>query len=138
MMRAHHARLAASKGFTLVETIIVMVVLGIASVAIASLSSNIFFGQAASKDIQVGTQLMQECAEQVLAVRRASGYSAITSSSFGTTLCGGMTAFGGYSIPSVSFTDPYTGSGCPTGGTCKLASISQGGMTALTLVLVSY
>ncbi len=127
-------------GFTLVESIIVLVVLGIAAVGIISLQSQIFSGQSDIKNIQIGVQLMQECAEQVLATRRGSsgGYAAVTSPSFGTNACGGMTAFGSYSIPSVTLTDPYTGAGCHTGGTCKLVSITQDGLTPITLMLASY
>ncbi len=139
MRRGHLHRFAAHKGFTLIESIIVMVVLGIAAVAIINLQGNIFFGQSANKNMQIGVQLMQECAEQVLATRRGSrgGYTAVASPRFGTNACGGMTAFSSDSIPSVTLT-PYTGAGCPTGGTCKLVSITQGGLSPITLMLVNY
>ncbi len=138
-MNAHPVRLAACRGFTLVESIMVLVVLGIAAAGIISLQGRIFSGQSDIKNIQVGVQLMQECAERVLATRKGSsdGYAAVTSPSFGSNACGGMTAFGSYLIPSVTLT-PYTGAGCPTSGICKLASITQGGLTPITLMLVSY
>ena len=66
-----------ARGFTLVESIIVLVVLGIAAVAMISLQGNIFYSQSSSKDIQVGAQLMQECAEQILAMRRRISYSSV-------------------------------------------------------------
>jgi prepilin-type N-terminal cleavage/methylation domain-containing protein len=142
----NRALFSGSRGFTLVESIMVLVALSIAAAAIVSLQGNIFGNQANKQNIQIGVQLMQECAEQVLAKRRLSGYSSITTSNFGTNLCGGMTAFVTsdsppvtYAIPSVTFiTDPYSGSGCPPNGTCKLLSIAQSNLTPITLLLVSY
>ena len=88
-------------GFTLLELLMVMVLLGVASVAIASLGANLFSGQAASRDLVVGTQLLQECAEQVLAVRRNKGYTAVT-----TSVCSGLNRspdnLGGFGVPSVT------------------------------------
>jgi prepilin-type N-terminal cleavage/methylation domain-containing protein len=136
--RPHPAR---CRGFTLIESIMVIVVLGIAAIGIASVQSTIFNGQTSVKNLQVGTKLMEECAEQVLAVRRftADGYNAVNAAGgFGANQCGGVTALAGYTIPSVTITDPYTGAGCTTGGTCKLVSISQNGMTPITLMLEDY
>ncbi len=150
MKHVHPVRFAASRGFTLVESIIVLVVLGIAAVGIISLQSQIFSGQSDIKNIQIGVQLMQECAEQVLATRRASasGYGDVNSTNFNTTpKCGTVLAFVDttvtpnktYSIPSVEI-DPYIGAGCPTDTdiTCKRVLIRQDGLTPITLMLVSY
>lgn len=88
-------------GFTLLELLMVMVLLGVAAVAIASLSAHLFSGQSASRDLVVGTQLLQECAEQVLAVRRNKGYTAVT-----TSACSGLNLspdnLGGFGVPSVA------------------------------------
>ena len=129
-----------SRGFTLVETIMVLILLAIAGAGIASMQGSILRGQSSVKDLQIGTRLMQECAEQLLAVRRFTidGYVAITTSNFGSNTCGGVTALSGYTLPSVTFTDPYTGADCPTGRPCKLASITQQGLPQLTLLLVDY
>ena len=128
-----HARPATWKGFTLVESIIVLVILAIAAAAIASLQGSIFYGQSDSKDRQVGVQLIQACAEQVLAVRRQSGYTAVNANT-----CSTLGSFGAYSASTLTITDPYSGTGCPSGGVCKLVSVTQGGLTPLTLLLVSY
>jgi prepilin-type N-terminal cleavage/methylation domain-containing protein len=133
------SRAQASRGFTLVESIVVVVVLAIAGVGIGSIQSRIFSNQASIKNLQVGARLMQECAEQVLAVRRftENGYAALAAGGFGTNSCGGVTALTGFSVPTVTFTDPYTGAGCPT-PTCKLATVTQNGITPVTLLLVDY
>lgn len=139
------ARRTPSRGFTLVETLIVITVLGIAAAAIASLNGNLFYGQSSVKSMQVGTQLMQECAEQLLAIRRGSGFSAsaLADSASATSSCSGITLTG-YGAPAVTVTSGNSTTAnmgaCPysTGTDCKLLSISQGGMTPLSLMLVSY
>ncbi|MDP1527215.1 MAG: type II secretion system protein [Rhodocyclaceae bacterium] len=127
-----------SRGFTLVESIIVLVLLSIAAASIATLSGNIFHGEDDNRDLQTGIKLMQECAEQVLATRRATA----DFSNF-TPACpsGTLPAFSGFSVPAVTTTSPYTGTGCPAGAQCKLVTISvntPGGDTLppLTLLLV--
>lgn len=115
-----------------------MVVLAIASVAIISLQGNIFKGRDDNTKIQVGLQLMQECAEQILATRRTSGFSAVDAAS-----CAGM-AVTGYAAPTFQITaGNSTTAGmaaCPlsSGSNCKLVSITQGSLTPITLLLVNY
>jgi len=130
-------RFAGSRGFTLIESIIVLAVLGIAAAGIASMQGNIFSGRSDNRLIEVGTQLMQECAEQVLATRqRIGGYVLVT-----TSTCSSLGSFGGFSAPSVTITAD-TSAACPAGGTCKtvVISVSKGGssLTPITLGLVSY
>ena len=143
MRRARPCIVARSSGFTLVESIIVLVVLAIAAVAIVSLQGNIFFGQSGNKDLQVGVQLMQECAEQVLAIRQKNGYSdsSLTDRAAATSNCSGMTVTG-YSAATVTITSGNSSTtgmaACPTstGTDCKLVSITEGGLTPVTLMLV--
>ena len=126
-----------SKGFTLIETIFVMVLLSIAAVAIINLQGNVFNGQSGNKDLQVGVQLLQECAEQVIAVRRKSGFNAVN-----TSTCSALGNYGGFGAPIVTLTSDNTGAACPSGGTCNKAviTLSKGGssLTPVTLELVNY
>lgn len=145
MKRTHCARFSGCKGFTLVETIIVMTVLGIAAAAIVSLSGNLFYGQSANRDLAVGVQIMQECAEQILAVRRKSqsAYTAVTSST-----CSGLGNYGGFGAPSVTLSlagDPSPPSpvtACTNASTTCTATISVGkggsSLTPITLRLSNY
>ncbi len=140
-------RLTGSRGFTLVETIIVVVVLSIAAVAIISMQGNIFYGQSGNKDLQVGVQLMQECAEQILATRRHSGgYTAVN-----TNTCSALGNVGGFGTPSVTVTAnnvsgtpscPSNITCCPSNSsTCTVAvTVSKAGanLTPVTLELVNY
>jgi prepilin-type N-terminal cleavage/methylation domain-containing protein len=129
------------RGFTLVETLMVVVVLAIAAAGISGMQGSMFKNQSTISSQQIKNQLVLECAEQILAVRKysADGYYTIASgTSYGTNACGGLTALSGYSVPTVTITDPYSGAGCPSGGTCKLVVISQTGASSLTLMLANY
>jgi prepilin-type N-terminal cleavage/methylation domain-containing protein len=121
-----------TRGFTLIELILVVITLAIAALGIATQSSHIFDSQDANKTLQVGLQLMNECAEQVLATSRAGGFVA-------TPAC--TQTFTGFAAPAVTTTSPYTGAACPAGSTCKLVTISVapssgGSLTPITLLLV--
>jgi prepilin-type N-terminal cleavage/methylation domain-containing protein len=136
---------ARSGGFTLVESVIVLVILSIAAVGIISMQGTIFSGQASDKNIQVGVQLMQECAELLLANRRTNGFSdaSLASSSAATTACSGITLSSpSYAAPTVTITygSSSTIAGCPsaTANSCLTAAITQGGLTSITLMLGSY
>lgn len=128
-------------GFTLVELLIVMVVLGIAAVTIASLSANLFRGQTESRALAVGTPLMQECAELLLAKGRADFADAdLASSTAATTACGTISQ-SGYSAPVVTVTAGHSStsglSACPfsSGSDCKRVSVSQDGLAPLVFML---
>ena len=137
MTRAAARRCARSRGFTLIEAIIVLVTLGIAMAGFLALNGTIFTGRSGNRDIEVGTQLMQECAEQVLGTRQpVNGYDFVT-----TSTCSTLASYGGFSVPALTVTAD-TSAACPTGGTCKtvVISVSKGGstLTPVTLELVSY
>jgi prepilin-type N-terminal cleavage/methylation domain-containing protein len=137
MKHKHPQHLAAHRGFTLIETIIVMVILGIGAAAIVSLQGNIFQGQSGNQNMQVGVQLMQECAEQVLAIRRNSGYTAVT-----TSACSNLGNYGGFGTPSVTLKNDSNASvtACASTTCTATITISNGGpnMTPITLRLANY
>lgn len=145
------------RGFTLIETIIVMVVVAFAAVAIAMMTGKIFDSQGDNKTLQVGMKLLEECAEQVLATRRATatGYSSLSATSSPISCGGNLQAFPGFNAPTVksvavtlsgTFPSGTPGCsnlpcGCPTGGSCKLVTIAvttTGGdeLSTVTLLLV--
>jgi len=135
----------AVRGFTLVETLLVMVVLGIAAVTIISLQGNLFSGQAQNKNIVVGTQLMQECAELLLAKSRINyNDSCLASGAAATTCCATITVtgYGAPTVPTLSAGNSTSANmaACPfgTGSDCKLVSVTQGGLSPITLMLISH
>lgn len=138
-MKTFHRKLhAPTEGFTLIETLIVMVVLGIAAVVIANLSGNLFLGQTANRGLVVGAQLMQQCAERLLARGRVSYTDACLADSTSATSCCAVT---GSSVTLTAGKSTDTGfSACPytTGTDCKLISVRQSGMTPVVLMLVKH
>lgn len=135
------SRFRSSRGFTLMESVIVILVLAIAGTAIVALQGKLFSSQGSVKNMQVGSRLMLECAEHVLATRRFSqtGIAVINSTNFGANKCAnGVAAQTGFTIPTATVTDPYTGAACPTGYACKTVTITQGGLANVTLMLVEY
>lgn len=140
MSSQHRIRFVAQKGFTLVETLMVMVVLGIAATIIISLQGNIFQGEAANKDMQIGAQLMHECAEQVLGVRRRSpslGYTAVT-----TSACSGLGNYGGFGTPVVTLINDSGSnvSACASASCTATITVGKDGsnLTPITLRLIKY
>jgi prepilin-type N-terminal cleavage/methylation domain-containing protein len=88
-------------GFTLIESIFTLGLLGIAAVGIMDIEAGIFTAQTTARDEAVGLDLVRGCAERLLAVRRYSGYTSVTS-----TTCNGMGGIGGFaSNPTVSLKD---------------------------------
>lgn len=68
------------KGFTLVEILIAMVALGVATTAIISLQAQVMRGAVDNREIVQGNQLLQQCAETILATRRRLGYTSVSDS----------------------------------------------------------
>jgi prepilin-type N-terminal cleavage/methylation domain-containing protein len=134
------APLQGSRGFTLLETVAAMILLAIAAVAIGRMQGSLFSNRASVNTLQEAARLQSECADLVVGVATNDGYDQVSTDStrFGTNKCDTLAAYGSYTVPTVSFTDPYSGAACPTGGTCKLVTITQGSLTPLTLLLVDY
>ena len=148
MRHTHPARFAACRGFTLIESIIVMVALGFAAAGVISLQANIFSGRTENNNLQVGTQLMQECAEKLLALGRANYADPLLVA--GSTASCSTVSFGAYTAPAITITDgnsgtaglaacPYTTTTDPTATKCKLIKVTQGNLTnGITLMLVKH
>jgi prepilin-type N-terminal cleavage/methylation domain-containing protein len=131
----------APRGFTLLEVVIVVVILGIAAAAVVTMVANVGARQTDNSDLQVGTQLLQECAENIVSQHRRDENFFSTTSGTGSANCYSLTTFGSFDAPSVTMAG-YTGAGCPTGAVCKTAAvtISKGGvaLNTVTFMLVKY
>ena len=130
----------AEKGFTLIELIIVLVILSLASVPLFGLLTQASASLLANERVQTAAQLAQERGEQLMAVRRLLGYSdaALAGGTTNEVLTGNFT---GYTRSTV-INDPFVGAGCPGGATCKevVISVDEGGSTRaqVTFVMVNY
>jgi prepilin-type N-terminal cleavage/methylation domain-containing protein len=124
------------RGFTLIELVLVILILTIASTALVALFGRLTGSMDINHDIQAAAQLAQECAEHLLAARRENGYAM-----GGITDCSALPAFNGFGPPAVVTTNPYIGGGCPAAATCKLVSISAAygeGASTVELMLADY
>ena len=125
----------ASAGITLIEMIVVIVILGVTMIAIISLQAQVNRGQSDNKDYELGVQLLQECAEKVLAVRRKSGYASVNAST-----CNTLPALSGYSA-SIAVSTPVSPT-CLSGTTCQIMAVSVSNGTStlgpVNIMLVNY
>lgn len=117
-------------GFTLMETVVALVLLAIVSVVITSANGNLFFRSTAMQTAQQGTQLLQACMDKLISARKSGGYSGVTQTTCNT-------------ISGVSISTPTA---CPaalddlnTFPGCKQLQITATGVgTPITLIFVNY
>lgn len=131
-----------SPGFSLIEIIVVLVVVGIAGAALLTM-----YGQAAktlgtNEDVQTAAQLAQECSEHILEGRRRNTQPLLAVGN-NNSICNGFTgAWGalGYGAPDVDVFNvaPAPGGLCPTGATCRQAviSVNQGAAVRAQVTLL--
>ena len=126
------------RGFTLLELVMVILLVALASVPILGQFSQASGTLLTDEIIQTAAQLAQERAEGLLAERRVNGYAAVPAGTVNDVLGG---AYSSYSR-TVTVTSPPGGSGCAAGATCKevVVSVDHSGRTRaeVTLMLVSY
>ncbi len=126
------------RGFTLLELVGVILILAIASVPLFSLFTQAGIGLLRDESLQTATQLAQERAETLLAIRRNRGYAdAEISTDRVETLNGD---YAGYTR--TTRITPFAGTACPGGGVCKQVAVrvDQAGQprAELTFILVNY
>ncbi|MEZ5542582.1 MAG: type II secretion system protein [Pseudomonadota bacterium] len=130
-----HAR---QSGFTLLELIMVIVIVVLASVPILGQFTQVAGSTLSDAEIQTATQLAQERAEQILARRRDQGYSAVAVGTTNDVLTGNFSAYS----RTVTVTEPPAGGGCPVGATCKGVAVrvnrGASNRAAIAFVLVNY
>lgn len=131
---AHYIPKRAAAGFTLIELVLVIIVISVLAVPILGLFGQIGTSLADNEELQTGTQLAQEKAEQLLALRRSDGYSdaGLAIGATTETLTG---SFAGYSRITTISTIAAGTSGCPATATCKQiqVQVEKGGNTLSTL-----
>lgn len=123
-----------TKGFTLIEVTIAIVLLAIATTAIISLNGNLFFHSSDIQTIQKNAQLLQACADRVIGIRKAFGYNALMTAGFDGS-CASISS-------TLSITSISTPSGCPLitdPSYCRQVEIRVTGYnTPVTLYFVNY
>ena len=121
------------KGFTLMESVIALLILGAVSLAIISLNGNLFLRSTEMRELQQGAQLLQACLDQVVGTRKTSGFAATPDCSELNTLVAGIT---------LAVNPNATVEYCPPNLQCKQIEIQviRNGITSkpVSLLFVNY
>lgn len=131
-----------SRGFSLVELVMVIVVVAIGVVAIGAAFAHMSRSLALNEDLQRTWQVAHECAEHVLATARPPrGHYAVLAVASPSTACDGLAAAG--FTRTVNVTAMATGgtSLCAAGWSCKRVqvTVTRGTATAnLNFMVVQY
>jgi len=129
----------SQNGFTLLELVLVIIIVSIASVPLFGMFSQAASSLLINEKTQTAVQLAQEHAEHLLAIRRNQDFNAAQLSGSSTEVLGGN--FSGYNRSTV-ITQPPSGPGCPGGASCKevTVSVAEGATTyaEVTFLLVNY
>ena len=125
---------SCQRGFSLIELVVVIVLLGIAAVALLQQFSQAAGSLARNEQIQTAAQLGQACAEHLLAVRRGQDYP----TAIGTD-CSSLPGLAGYTTSVAPQGSPAA---CPVGAVCEelRVTVAHGAETRaqLSLMLVDY
>ena len=125
-----------ARGFTLIESVLVIVILAFASVAVLTQFSQATRAWFVDEDLQTATQLAQERAEGILATRRNGTFADVAVGVTNDTLAGPYVAF----ARTVTVT-AHAGAPCPAVN-CKqvVVAVSRGGtpLAEVTLLLAEY
>jgi len=129
----------SQNGFTLIEMVLVIIIISIASIPLFGLFSRAASSLLINEKTQTAAQLAQEHAEFLLAIRRSQNFLAPGLSGNMTEVLSGN--YYGYTR-STTITQSPSGPGCPPGASCKEVSISvdEGGSSyaEVTFLLMDY
>lgn len=134
---------ARRAGFSIIELIIVIVVVAIAAVAIGSAFAYISRSQALGANLQLASQIAQECADHVTGVGRKPGsYAAVVPVASPSTICNSVPAVPAGFTRVVNVSLVAAGPLCTAGWACKRIEIivTRAGANLVTLnfMLVNY
>jgi prepilin-type N-terminal cleavage/methylation domain-containing protein len=130
-----------TKGFTLIELVIVITILAIGVVAIGSAFAYMSRSLDVNEDLQRSWQVAHECAEYIIGQGRAprGHYNAVAAAA-GSTICD-VIAVAGYTRVVNVTNMPTGGALCSAGWACKRVEIvvTKGSLTSsLNFMLVQY
>ena len=132
-------------GFTLMELVVVIVLLGTVAAVVLRLQPQLFSAQAIGRDTLSGLEIQRACAERLLSVRRVQGYGAVQGSAAATPTCDGLGGVAGFAAnPTVLLVDANaTAVNSCSSATCTATiTVSKTGSAAtlppLTLQLSQY
>lgn len=135
-----------NRGFTLIELVVVIILLGIAGAVVVMLQGSVFSQRELTRDQQIGAQLQQECAERFVVIRRTRGFNHALLEPGTYSQCADLPVFGSplldgnFSVQVVitSRTGGVPPNPCPAGRNCKLITISVSKPSGLQLKPISF
>ncbi|HBC56176.1 MAG TPA: hypothetical protein DCZ03_03350 [Gammaproteobacteria bacterium] len=121
------------KGFNLLELTMAMVVVAILATPLMTAFGNIQYSIIYDQQLQIGSELALERAEELFMIRRNLGYAALPGSGTDTL----PPAYAAYTR-TLTVTDPFTGTPCPLAATCKefVVTVTSATSTLSTITLV--
>jgi type IV pilus assembly protein PilV len=128
-----------SAGFTLLELVMVMVIIGVGMAGIAGIFGNTSGSLSLNETQQQASQYAQECAERLLATRRDLGFAWFASNTFACDNPSGFTL--GLSIGSLYTGTSTAATTCPNGVQCRdvRITVSRGSASsAITVMLANH
>jgi prepilin-type N-terminal cleavage/methylation domain-containing protein len=126
-------------GFTLIEMVLVIVLLGIGTIGVLSMFGQVAKSVPASRDVQAAAQGAQACAEHILGARRSAQ---VAVADIDAAICNALPAVSGFTR-SVAVSDVSAGAACPdsAAGTCiqAVVTVANADVTSsVTLMVVDY
>ncbi len=122
------------QGFTLLELVMVMLIIAVASVPILGQFTNVASSLGINEEIQTAAQLAQERAEGILADRRTLGYAVVPAGTTVEVLAGN---YAGYTRTTTVTVIAGGSGGCAALATCKEVIVDVG-PAELTFILVDF
>jgi type II secretory pathway pseudopilin PulG len=132
---------ARQRGFALMETVLVMGLLGLVAAGLLSLQPRVHATQNEARDQYAGLEIQRACAERLLGARRQLSFTSVSA-----TACNGLGGVAGFaSNPGVTLRDAAGSSvAACTGATCTATIViartsgAAAPLPALTLQLSAY
>lgn len=127
-------------GFTLMETIIAMLLLALASVVIIRLNGGLFYRADDILSIQQSSLMVQACVDRIIGIRKNTDIFTNPASALNSSCDSLPSLIPGMTMAVTATT--FTSSACPSGKTCVQANIATttGGVNKapVTLFFVNY
>jgi prepilin-type N-terminal cleavage/methylation domain-containing protein len=127
------------RGFTLIEMVLVIVLIGVGTIGVLSMFGQVAKSLPASRDVQAAAEGAQACAEYILGAKRGG---AVAVGDIDATICDVLPAVSGFTR-SVAVSDASASAACPdnAAGTCVQAVVTVASTdvtSRVTVMMVDY
>jgi type II secretory pathway pseudopilin PulG len=122
-------------GFSLIELVMIIIIIGIVAAGLVPIFSSTAQSQNTNETLQQATQYAQECAERAVATRQDKGFAWFATNTF---TCGNPTGFARTVTVGGTY-DGAVGTACPAGVKCRDVAIvvSKGSVSSNIAILLA-